>query len=623
MCGFVTVISKGGGEFPENTLKKMASMIVHRGPNDEGIAREGGWFSAAFRRLSILDLSPRGHQPMYSQDGRYAIIFNGEVYNYMEIRKELEFKGLSFNSGTDTEVILQSYIYWGKRCLERFNGMFAFVIADLRERKVFVARDQLGIKPLFHYEDASYHIFCSEVKALIPYKELEPDFSSVNEYLVFRSLPGDNTLFKDVESLSPGSFMELDIKGNCRKDFYFRLQDTFIPREGKTFQEYCDETELILRDSIKIHLRSDVELGVQLSGGVDSSLITAIASQNLKKKFHSFSISLEGPEFDESEYQQRVASRYGTEHHDYRFTASKFAEFMSPSIWHYEHPLNDPNTVATFYLTDRARKTITVMLSGEGADESFMGYTRFLPDSIRRTAFRTWFYNHKGVREFLGGAWPFEKGKDFFKITKYSPAMFNLSYSDLNHTDLLLKGDESSFKFRKSVTEAAGDDVVMQAAFNDQICDLMQWFWRADRIGMGSSMELRVPFCTVPMFRQANSIPYEFKVFGGERKAILKKVAEKYIDRDQIYRKKIGFGIPAGDWMRSGKGHFADLFREIMESEQIRKRPFINQEHFNYMYTAHKQGRYFERNASYLWTYFNLEYWYRIFFEGQWKAFIR
>ena len=358
MCGFVGIISKNSKPFSEEILHSMTSMIEHRGPNDVGYFTHEDWLSMGFRRLSILDLSEQGHQPMLSADGHYAIIYNGEVYNYRELRSELVAKGVTFHSGTDTEVILQAYLEYGESCLSKFTGMFAFVIADLRNKTVFIARDQLGIKPLFFYEDSQHYFFCSEVKSLLPYVNLEPNVDAFNEYLVFRSVIGERTMFEGVTSLLPGHSAIIK-NGTYSSKEYFSLASTLNPNYNKSFGDVCDEVEEEFIRSVELHRRSDVELGVQLSGGVDSSLITAIAAQQSEKKIHSFSISFpESKSCDESEYQKRISKRYGTIHHDYPVTESEFLENFQKSIWHYEHPLNDPNSVCTYHLLKEAKNIV-------------------------------------------------------------------------------------------------------------------------------------------------------------------------------------------------------------------------------------------------------------------------
>ncbi|MEM4247824.1 MAG: asparagine synthase (glutamine-hydrolyzing), partial [Candidatus Nanoarchaeia archaeon] len=278
MCGFIGVVSRdASNRFPEDKLRRMNSLIAHRGPDDEGFYFSD-WLSLAFRRLKIIDLSEKGHQPMFDIAGTHVIVFNGEIYNYKEIRDELIGKGFKFRSDSDTEVLLNSYLCWGKDCLHKFIGMFAFIIADLSNRTLFFARDQLGIKPLFICETPENIFFSSEIKALIPAVKLEPDYDSIKEYLVFRSLPGENTMFKNVCKLGAGHF-GFWRNGVLRTSQYFNLAETLRPNSELNFESACAITEDCLSESIRLHLRSDVELGVQLSGGVDSSLVTALASK--------------------------------------------------------------------------------------------------------------------------------------------------------------------------------------------------------------------------------------------------------------------------------------------------------------------------------------------------------
>ena len=617
MCGFVGVLSKNNKPFRRDMLEKMTSVIHHRGPDDVGVFEFQDWLMMGFKRLSILDLSEKGHQPMLSSDGKFAVIFNGEVYNYREIRAELEAKGIVFKSDTDTEVVLEAFRFFGKEVLNRFIGMFSFVIADLESKSAFIVRDQLGIKPLFLYEDNDYYFFLSEIKSLLPYTSLQPCKSSVNEYLVFRSVIGERTLFEGVRHLLPGQLLRYQNQKLSDPEKYFSLTDT-LHRKNFSFDEACKLTENELVSSIDIHLRSDVELSVQLSGGVDSSLITAIAAQKLTdKQLHSFSISFpDSPECDESEYQKRISARYNTVHHDFPVTEDIFNSHLKKSIWHYEFPLNDPNSVCTYHLVKKARPYCTVMLSGEGADESFLGYTKFTRHALKSVTKRTFLYNHPNLRKILFGM----TGKPIFGVTQYDPAMYALSYADFKFIDTLLKGDDSEMTGRHYPSDAAGNDILKKIVLQDEMCDLQQWLWRADKIGMAASMELRVPFCTHKMFALANSIPYKAHIRNGERKCVLKKIAEKYMDHDQIYRKKIGFGVPVNLWMERGKDFFA-LFDDAFNNSLTADAGIIDSKHMNSVWNAYKSGSYKEHNVGFLWTYLNLELWFRIYFNDEWKDF--
>jgi asparagine synthase (glutamine-hydrolysing) len=610
MCGFVGALAKTNKRFPQEILQKMTAMIHHRGPDDEGFFFHQEWLAMGFRRLSILDLSPKGHQPMLSEDKKLAIIFNGEVYNYREIRDELEKEGISFRSGTDTEVVLEAYRFYGEKALNKFTGMFAFIIADLEAKTAFIARDQLGIKPLFFFEDSNYFIFTSEIKSLIPYTSLRPDPSAVNEYLVFRSVIGERTMFKDVHHILPGHYLSYKEKSLSTPKAYFSLPNTFNTK-NISFEESCEITENLLLDSIKLHLRSDVELGVQLSGGVDSSLITAIAAETLNKSIHSFSISFpDSTECDESEFQNRISKRYNTIHHDFPVDEDVFTANLQDAIWHYEMPLNDPNSVCTYHLVKKAKPYCTVMLSGEGADESFLGYTKFTNYALKSVSRRMFLYNHPKIRNLLHSL----TRKPIFKVTKYDPAMYALSYADFDFIDTLLNGSDFEMTGRHSSSKVAGNSILRKIILQDEISDLVQWLWRADKIGMAASMELRVPFCTPQMFSLANSIPYDHHIRNGERKCVLKKIAEKYMDYDQIYRKKMGFGVPVNTWMKR-KSLYSDIMENTLNSKKSSSDSIINTEHKKSVYNAYKAGSYKEHNVGFLWTYMNLELWYRMFFK--------
>jgi len=261
------------------------------------------------------------------------------------------------------------------------------------------------------------------------------------------------------------------------------------------------------------------------------------------------------------------------------------------------------------------------MLTGEGADESFLGYSRFNPDSLLRMHQRKFLYRHPGFREMLGRIWPVSKGKKLLRITRYHPVLFQLTFTDLNLVDELLGGTDHAFCSRLELLSKAEGALEKEVILNDQVCYLQPWLQRADRMGMAASMELRVPYTTVPMFSLANSMPYDTRVNQGERKAVLKKIAEKYCSNELIYRKKMGFGLPLDNWCRSENG-YGKLFREILESDSFRQREFINHEFFNRLYSSHLAGSYRERNCGMFWTHLNLEMWYRIFFADGWKELV-
>ncbi len=624
MCGFVAVIAKDTSSckpiIDVDILEKMTSLIQHRGPDDSGFYTVHNWLALGFRRLSINDLSDLGHQPMLSIDGRYIIVFNGEIYNFIEIRASLEKLGYQFKSHTDTEVILAAYQQWGSSCVSQFVGMFSFILVDIKYRSVFYSRDSLGIKPLFLYEDSERYIFVSEVKSLLPFTQLVPDLTSLNEYLIFRSVLGAATLYKDVSQILPGYYGYINSKGN-KLEKYFHFQSLLTSALDTNFESICDDVHSELKRSIGLHLRGDVEIGIQLSGGVDSSLIAAIAAQITGKNLHTYSISFNENIYDESKYQDYVSSKYNTQHHRYQFTEEHFLSYYKKSIWHFEHPLADPNIVPTYYLNEKANNDIKVMLSGEGADEAFMGYSRFKPHVILALQRKQRLFNNPLFRKLILRFWPLTKGKRFIQQSKYNPILFNLSYADFEDIDGLLCDSKLIAMYREGVLADSGSSFIDKVSLQDQMCDLEQWFWRADRIGMAASIEQRVPFSSVPLFRIANSIPYKYKVYNGERKAVLKKISEEYFESDLIYRKKIGFGVPLDHWSKNKNG-LGELIANTFESQNFRTREFINHRHADIIVRRWKKTGQWERSPSFLWTYLNLEAWYSMFFEGGWKDFV-
>ncbi|OGV51861.1 MAG: asparagine synthase (glutamine-hydrolyzing) [Lentisphaerae bacterium GWF2_52_8] len=618
MCGFVAAIGKDHKEIvSEGTLRSMTRMLTHRGPDDEGLWNERE-LAFGFRRLSIIDLSPQGHQPMLSAEGRYVIVFNGEIYNYLELRAELEDKGVRFSSHTDTEVLLAAYQLWGEKCLSKLSGMFAFVVADRWERNVFAARDPLGIKPLYHWEDGKAHIFCSEPKALLPYAELEPDYAALDEYLCFRGLSGPGTLFKNLKSVQPGSCLTWR-NGILSKKRYFELENSFSEAFGGSFAEACETVESALQESVKLHLRSDVELGIQLSGGVDSSLVTALAAKQSGKAFHTFSISVPGGAEDESAYQKMVSQQYGSIHHDYPVDDALLMELLPQAAWGFGAPLNDPNSIAAWHLSREAKKHVTVMLSGEGADESFLGYRRHAPEMLSEKCRSAKLRRIPGVK-WLAGRWPFQVGRSWRRALALDPVLFAQSLGNLDLSLLLQREKGNPAKgFRAEMRNVAGDDLTKGIILQDQAAYLAPWLQRADTMGMAHALEFRVPLCTKGIFQLANSLPYRLKVYNGERKAILKKIAEKYLPMELIYRKKVGFSVPGKDWIE-GRGPFRNFVGEMLSASAAKKRPFAETAHFREVRRRFDAGE-AERHAGFFWTYANLELWQQIFFEGGWKRF--
>jgi asparagine synthase (glutamine-hydrolysing) len=398
MCGFAGYFLKNNFESNSKTILNMLELQRHRGPDDSGIlgihttqktleeldAQSPNDFLSApnlifgFNRLSILDLSPAGHQPMTNKEAQVALMMNGEVYNAFDYKPELEAKGYLFKGHSDTEVVLNLYLEYGlEGMLKRLNGMFAIAIYDGREKALFLIRDRVGIKPLYVLQENNRISFSSEMKSFkaLPDFRFELDESKLSEFLLFRNAI-NNTLFKNIVNIEPGSYWRIDSEAGVAIKVYYNLRN----EGGNNSQLNKAELETALRNSVKRQMISDVKLGCQLSGGVDSSLVTAFAAETLNEgALETVSIVFDEKNFSEKKYIDKVAEQYKLKSHQFTLDATAYLNLIDEAIWHFEQPLNHPNTIGIKLLSREAKKHVTVLLSGEGADEALAGYSRFLP----------------------------------------------------------------------------------------------------------------------------------------------------------------------------------------------------------------------------------------------------
>ncbi len=385
MCGFVAEIRFDDIEVNEDDLRARAEIINHRGPDDEGYY-SCGWAGLGFKRLAILDLSYAGHQPMKTDDGRYVIVFNGELYNFKDIRYKLEKSGIKFNSNTDTEVILRSFEAWGKDALKLFVGMFAFVILDTKTKQAFIARDHLGIKPLYIMQHKSSFHVASEIKAFWDIKPFELNKDVIYEQLSFGHVAGTNTLFKDINEVEAGTILNIKQNGDIKTLKYYDVTKSLTSKSKKADLRNIQH---LLDESIKLHTISDVGYNIQLSGGVDSSYITAYLSSSEKDIIDSYSITIDGA-LSEEEYQKQVIDSYPTNHHSHNYRNIDLAENYIKSTWHMDVPNMHVASSFLMMLCEESRKTSKVIITGEGADELFGGYSRFSIPYLQRVGY--WLY---------------------------------------------------------------------------------------------------------------------------------------------------------------------------------------------------------------------------------------
>jgi asparagine synthase (glutamine-hydrolysing) len=584
MCGIAGYFNLDGAGVDADVLARMTDIQRHRGPDDQGMrlfslrsgssvelhdggARPGAVFEGAlgFNRLSILDLSAHGHQPMMNAGGNIILAFNGEVYNAMSHVQELKDSGFTFRSHTDTEVVLHLYEKHGlDGMLRRLNGMFAIVIVDLRQREIHIARDHLGIKPFYWTQTGASVLFASEAKSFLPHPQFcaEIDLDHVDEYLAFRYVAGDNYLLKGVRQLRPGHCMTVTADGvNVRR--YWQVPDAG-PRENISDAEAMERVDHLLRASVRSQLISDVPVGCQLSGGIDSSLVSVFARSHFDADMQTFSVVFDDPAYSEEHWMTQAANAAKADSHRYMFTERFFFETLGKASWHLDQPINHPNSLGIWLLARQSRKLVTVLLSGEGADEVFGGYTRFYYAGMR-PRISPWLpllrhvpkaglrlerqFGGNSVDSFIGASlWTraaelleLRPEADFEKVMSRRRAIFSEGQGD--HLGNCLKYDMQTY-----------------------MVDLLV---RQDKMTMAHSLENRVPFLDLDLMNCARSLPARCLV--GDTialrdsrmrgtKVVLKKLARRFFDEKFVYRKKSGFSLPLTDYF--GHRHFEMLMED-------------------------------------------------------------
>jgi asparagine synthase (glutamine-hydrolysing) len=570
MCGLAGVYNfRSLAPVERAAVEQMTRILIHRGPDDEGFYFQHA-LGLGHRRLSILDLTERGHQPMCTADGRFVIAYNGEVYNYLELRNDLAADGCVFQTGTDTEVILALYAQKGPECLQYLNGMFAFAIWDSAERTLFLARDRVGIKPLYYAETADGIVFASEIKALLASQQVSPRVvtANIDTYLSFGYVPGVGTLFQGVRKVLPGQWLQISPHG-VKSGFYWDL--AYAPNHRRSPQETAEELRKLLLDAVRIHLRSDVPVGVFLSGGLDSSATVALLAEAGIHNLSTFSVAHQaGAQYDETPYARLVADRFQTNHHALYMDPKQFIDCIPRFIWHMDEPVAEAPALAFYLIAKLLREHVTVALSGEGADELFAGYPVY--------QYMRWTEGYSKVPEgirsvldpILGAIGPTKTrkylrlasqplGTRYRGVTNDDPSYKETLYSDDFRRALATDRREDPLASYYAKTHRR--DILTQMLY----ADLKTWLVddlliKADRMTMAHSVELRVPFLDYRVIEYAATIPSNMKLRGGAVKWILKRAMKDRLPRQILTRKKMGFPTPlALMFQRELSGYVRDL----------------------------------------------------------------
>lgn len=620
MCGIAGFIGKGN----LGDVEAMCMALKHRGPDDHGIYHRNG-VGLAHTRLSILDVSPRGKQPMWNNDMTVAIVFNGEIYNFRELKEDIRLrKPYPFKTDTDTEVILGLYDEYGEKCFEKLNGMFAIALYDFRINKLLLARDRLGKKPLYWGVFDGTLIFGSEPKALLkhPYFEKKIDLESLNKYLAYEYVPTPHSIFKGVRKLEPASYLSY-CEGKITKEIFW---EAAFDSMNFSFSEGLNVLDSKLEESVKRRLISDVPLGIFLSGGLDSSTIAYYAQKNNRNKIKTFSIGFKEKSFDESDYAKQVSNFLGTEHYSKILSARDLME-MIPNLGQVmDEPLADASIVPTLFLSEFAKKYVSVALGGDGGDELFAGYPTFQAERVAPLYSLIPSFIRKNIIEKAVSNLPIShinfsprfKAKKFTEgfgaDKKYRHQRWLGSFTREDREKLFKKEIWAELRNHNEYEEI--DGYLREAGSFSWQNKLIYLYLRTylmdgvmtkvDRASMSHALEVRAPFLDFTLVDFVNSLPYNYKNRRFTTKYILKKLMEGKLPQNIIDRPKKGFGMPIGGWLRNELKDFCD---ETLSEKAIKEGGVFDFEYIRILKEEHFAG--VEDNRKLLWTLLMFQLWYK------------
>jgi asparagine synthase (glutamine-hydrolysing) len=630
MCGIAGLINCGD----RHVLARMTDSLAHRGPDDKGLE----WFEPArsglgHRRLSIIDLSPAGHQPMSSEDGSLWITFNGEIYNHADIRRELETNGHRFRSSSDTEVLLKAFQEWGAQCLDRLNGMFAFAIFDERSNKLFAARDRLGVKPFYYHHNQGAFLFSSEIKALLSsgLVDKQPDYTALHTPARFQISP--LTGFKDVYKLPPAHYLTFET-GDLTIHRYWSIRTREDPPSSDA--DTIEQLDGLLKDAARLQMISDVPVGVFLSGGVDSSLISALVRANTAQQVHSFTIKFSDKDqkFEkmprDEVYARQVAEQFDFRFHEFELNPD-IATLFPKLVWHLDEPLADPAAINTYLISQAARDSgIIVLLNGMGGDEIFGGYRKQLA-CLKAELYQTFVpavVRH--MLERLAQAVPVAHSRGGLRTVRWTKRF--LSFASMPQTmrylmsDLSVAPDQFSTMFCSAMAyedthfyqaqQATMSDpqlsYVTRMCLNDTQVFLPEHnLTYSDKASMAAGIESRPPLTDHRVVEFLFSLAPRYRIRGNVQKFLLKKVAARYLPYRIVHRPKAPFWSPLRSWLR---GPLAEMVSDLLSYESLKKRGLYEPAYVAQLIARDRAG--LEDNSHVIWTLLTNEVWFRVFFDA-------
>jgi asparagine synthase (glutamine-hydrolysing) len=625
MCGIVGILSLDPNRgVDRGRLEKMRDVLRHRGPDGEGTWLEGG-VGLGHRRLAIVDVAG-GQQPMANGDGSAWLVFNGEIYNHPQLQPELEARGHAYRTHCDAETILHLYDEEGDRCVHRLRGMFAFAIWDRRRQRLLLARDRLGIKPLYYAVTDREIVFASEIKAILASGAVRPSFNEgvLAEYLASGFVAGEETFFRGIRKLPPAHVLTWSPGQGVREERYWRLPSTRDAAAG-SMEDHARELRRRLDDVVRGHLMSDGPVGLFLSGGIDSSGLAGLMAPMMEGRLRSFSVGFDEAGANELPYARMAARAAGAEHREVVVSADRFFDALPRLVWHEDEPIAFPSSVPLYFVSRLARDHVKVVLSGEGADELFLGYNRYrvtawneklggiwqglmpsaarrrvaaaiqaLPVSARRYAGRTFLAVPPGPRNLF---------YDNFAV--FPDALRQSLFRD----SAAAAADPYAEPMRAYAAAQGG--TIERASTADLQTYLVELLMKQDQMSMAASVESRVPFLDHELVEYAVQLPTRFKLQGWRTKAVLRRALKDVVPAPILTRRKMGFPVPIGRWLR---GPFASLVEEFVTSERALGRGLLDPDAVRRLAGSHRAGA---EHGTRLWLLLNLEIWHRIFLDGE------
>lgn len=630
MCGIAGFVTTRPAKPNRALIERMTDVIRHRGPDDFGFYQDD-WASLGHRRLSIVDLAG-GRQPMSNEDGRLWVSFNGEIFNHSDLRPELEAAGHRYTTRSDTEAILHAFEEYGPACLSRFRGMFSFAVWDKTGRQLFCARDRLGKKPLYYYWDGSLFAFASEIKALLEHPGISASFeeSLLPEYLAFGYVSEERTLFSRIRKLMPGHYLTLDVSGDSPAleiHRYWEIPDSAAPehRDDASWIRECRER---LEETVRMRLMSDVPLGMFLSGGLDSSAIAALMRRMFSGPVKTFAVGYREAPYSELSYARRVSEVIGTDHHEVVIGMEDFFDALPRLVWHEDEPIVWPSSVSLYFVSKLAAEQVKVVLTGEGSDEMFAGYSRYqfylwnqrwlrryriVPGPLRRairsavasSSLLSAGFRRKLQHTFVG------LGEDLESLYLDN---FYSAFPAAERSSLLAGSDgaAASANFRRYWDQRDSGRTLSRMLFADQKTYLVELLMKQDQMSMATSIESRVPFLDHEFVEFSTRVPDHLKLRGGEGKYIVKKAVEDLLPADIIYRRKMGFPTPLRQWLADPR---ADRLFSVLTERDGLLAAYLDRARIEALIERQKSGRYDATDR--LWRLLNLQLWGDLFLTGR------